>query len=280
MLRFIGFILAFVAGSAHAGTFTETAKSGGFDRTWYVHVPPSYQPGHPLPLVIVYHGSGGSGDKIESRIGLDAVADRLGFIAVYPDGISTVWAGGLADEADAAGVDDVAFTATLLDRLEAEYSIDRQHVVAAGFSNGAHLVHLLGCRLADRFTAIVPVGGTMASGSDCHPSRPITVIEFHDSRDPVNSYRGGRAGINGAGRAEPVIDGIGNWALRDKCRTSASPTRFPATGESVDYHVNDFPGCPGGIIVRLYTLHNGTHAWPRVPDASAMIGELVTGEYK
>ncbi|HEX7964854.1 MAG TPA: PHB depolymerase family esterase [Gammaproteobacteria bacterium] len=280
MLRFIGFILAFVAGSVHAGTFTETAKSGGFDRTWYVHVPPSYRQGHPLPLVIVYHGSGGSGAKIESRIGLDAVADEQGFIAVYPDGISTVWAGGLADEADAAGVDDVAFTAALLDRLGAEYSIDRQHVVAAGFSNGAHLVHLLGCRLADRFTAIVPVGGTMASGSDCHPSRPVTVIEFHDARDPVNSYAGGRAGINGAGRAEAVPNGIWNWALRDKCRTPASETRSPATGYPVVLNIDDFPGCSGSTIVRLYTLYNGTHAWPHVPDASALIGELATGKYK
>jgi poly(3-hydroxybutyrate) depolymerase len=152
--------------------------------------------------------------------------------------------------------------------------------VAVGFSNGAHMVHLLGCRLADRISAIVPIGGTLSIESECNPAQPITVLEFHDAKDPVNSYAGGRIGIHHAAWMQPVTKGIGDWAARDKCHTPSTQARYPATGAPAIFYADDFPGCAAGTIVRLYTLYNGTHSWPQTPDVDALIGELAKGQLK
>jgi len=49
-------------------------------------VPPTAAPGTPLPAVFVFHGSGGTGEDIRERFGLEGPADG-GAIFVYPDAV-------------------------------------------------------------------------------------------------------------------------------------------------------------------------------------------------
>src|SRR5262249_29398603 len=51
---------------------------GGVERGYQLHVPASFRPGA-SGLVIVLHGSGGSGTEAERVSGLDAKADEAGF---------------------------------------------------------------------------------------------------------------------------------------------------------------------------------------------------------
>ena len=277
-------VLSLSACACLAANYVESAAIGGRTREWLVHLPPNYKAGQAMPLVVVYHGSGGNSDGagIESGIGLDAVADRMGFIAVYPDGVDHAWGAGADSAADEDGVDDVAFTAALVDELEQEYSIDNRHVVAVGFSNGAHMVHLLGCRLADRFTAVVPVSGTLVSSesASCHPVRPITVVEFHGSADPIDPYGGGRVGIHGTAHAEPVTNGIGAWAIRDNCQSRSTDKKLPPSSDGMTVWQQDFPGCTGGAHVRLYTIIGAGHVWPwgQTVNATEIVGQLAVGK--
>ncbi len=57
--------------------------------------------------------------------GFDAIADRAGFLAVYPDGFDKYWADGRPPlEHDESRVDDVGFVAALLDDMARAYLID------------------------------------------------------------------------------------------------------------------------------------------------------------
>jgi hypothetical protein len=95
----------------------------GESRSYRVHVPPGYDGLTPVPLVFVFHGGGGSGEQIELRSsGMNEIADREGFVAVYADGTGTIrtWnAGGCCGSAARDEVDDVGFVRALLDHLEA-----------------------------------------------------------------------------------------------------------------------------------------------------------------
>jgi polyhydroxybutyrate depolymerase len=292
----VGLALALMAGSASASE-SQTANIDGLQRSWLVHLPPAYKAGEPMPLLIVYHGRGSSAARMEDKFGLDAAADKAGFIAVYPQGVDRSWAAGIGTDADKDGVDDVAFTAALLDKLEAEYSIDQRHVVLAGFSNGAHMVQLLGCRLADRISAIVPVSGTLASGLSpgCKPARPVTVIEFHGSADPIDPYGGGPVGYHATGDAQPVDQGIEDWAQRDGCQVRSSVKQVPSDGDPMTAIQRDYLGCPVGTMVRLYRIEGAGHVWPGGPqylpqryigkatkavDADELIGQLLGGQLK
>ena len=60
----------------------------------------------------------------------------------------------------AKGVDDVAFTADLLDTAGGVASASTANAVyATGKSNGAGFTGILACRMADRIAAIAPVAG-------------------------------------------------------------------------------------------------------------------------
>ena len=273
--------LAFVLSApSYAGTFLQTAKLAGMTREWLVHTPPNYKRGNPLPLVILYHGQNGSPQVIEGKSHLDYLADRMEFIVVYPEGVEGTWASRSFTKADAAGVDDVVFTEALLDNVELKYSIDPQHVVLAGFSVGARMVNLLGCRLADRVVGIVAVSGTLMAdlAAGCQPSHPLTVIEFHGSTDPFIPMQGGYTGPNKTGFSTPVEANIAAWAGRDKCEGAPVKSLLPGTREFPSVQVENFMGCPAGTQVRLYEIMGKGHEWTgsQPVDASLVIGELVT----
>lgn len=270
-----------------SGDLAQTAVVDGRSRHWLVHVPPSYRAGHAVPLVIAFHGRYSSPEKMVHLTGLDRVADRDGFIVAYPAGVDRSWAAEVDSPADKAGVDDVAFTRALLDRLQAEYSIDSHRVVLTGFSNGAHLVQLLGCRLADRVAAIVPVSGTLApsAAAGCHPARALSVIEFHGTGDPIDPFDGGRIRVPGGGGVLPVPVTMADWAGWNRC---GAARRDSAGGAGLIRR--DYPDCAGGARVVLYEITGGGHTWPGGPqylpqflvgkashavDASEIIGQQV-----
>ncbi|WP_426701136.1 alpha/beta hydrolase family esterase [Rhodanobacter sp. Col0626] len=276
-----------------SGDLAQSAVIDGRSRQWLVHVPAGYRAGHAVPLVIAFHGHYSSPEKMVHLTGLDPVADRSGFIVVYPQGIDRSWAAGVGSEADKAGVDDVSFTRTLLDRLQAQYSIDPRHVVLTGFSNGAHLVQWLGCRLADRVTAIVPVSGTPAPSlmAGCHPTRPLGVIEFHGKSDPIDPFEGGRIHVPGGGEVLPVPLTMGDWAAANHCSATSRDAAVGAPDDGIEVIRRDYPDCEGGVQVTLYEVAGGGHTWPGGPqylprflvgkathvvDASDIIGQLVS----
>jgi len=79
----------------------------------------------PAPLLVVLHGSGGSGAEMTAVSGFDTLADRTGCVVAFPDGVARTWADGRgATPAERAGVDDVGFIRRLVGRLKADTAVD------------------------------------------------------------------------------------------------------------------------------------------------------------
>ncbi|MGH8148001.1 MAG: alpha/beta hydrolase family esterase [Rhodanobacteraceae bacterium] len=288
--------LAFVATSrASAQDLSQSATIGGRSRQWLVHLPSSYRLGKPVPLVVAFHGDGSSAVNMARLTRLDAVANKLGFVVAYAQGVDRSWAAGVNSPADRDGVDDVTFAGALLDHLEREYSINSSRVVFTGFSNGAHLVQWLGCRMAAQLYAIVPVSGTLAPSlqSKCHPSRPLTVVAFHGTADPIDPYAGGHIHIPGGGTVLPVAVTMADWARWDGCARK-SQTNKGATIGGIRLNRIDWADCRDDVHVTLYRIEGGGHTWPGGPQylpqfligkathviaASDVIGAIATGHW-
>ena len=124
-------------------------------------------------------------------IGFGDMSSRYRFIGVAPsgrlDGTTPYW---LA----APSVDnyDLTFINDLLDVLEAKLCVDPRRIYSTGMSNGAQMSSLLACRLANRITAVAPVAGV--EFYDTCRGRPVPVIAFHGTADPIVTYAGG--GLN------------------------------------------------------------------------------------
>ncbi|HEX5878211.1 MAG TPA: hypothetical protein VF468_07815, partial [Actinomycetota bacterium] len=88
-------------------------SAGASRRGYRVHVPAGYRPGRAVPAVLLLHGNGGGAADLDDVSGLSELADRRGFLAVYPQGLSVgagrpFWAAAGRVE---GGVDDLRFTA-------------------------------------------------------------------------------------------------------------------------------------------------------------------------
>ena len=235
-----------------SGDSTTTVTSSGRGRTARVHVPASYDPSLPSPVVLAFHAFGSDAIQAEIYTGITRKADEASFVAVYPQGLVNSWNGGACcGEAARTGVDDVRFVADLLDVLEDELCIDRRRVFATGMSNGAFFSHRLGCELSTRIAAIAPVAGVLGVPA-CTPSRRVPVIEFHGTSDTVVPF-GGSAAL-GFGSVTETVDG---WANRNGC--SASETVTFQTGDS---RCAKRTPCSDGASVVLCTVTGGGHTWP------------------
>ncbi|MEO8661136.1 MAG: PHB depolymerase family esterase [Bryobacteraceae bacterium] len=261
-----------------SGNYNKSLTWGGLTRTYIVHVPPAYNCRDTLPVVMVLHGAGGSAIQAQTSYRMDPVADRNGFLAVYPDGTgTTVFGIGLftwnavycCGTSVPNNIDDMGFLGALLDQLPKDFKVDTNRIYASGISNGGMMSYRLGAEVSDRIAAIGVVsgaiggtGGTQAGGVTFkipQPARPVPVLIFHGKQDGTILYDGGNAGeaLDPARIDLSVADAVDFWTKADSCTTKTSTTL--ASGNIVhDSHT----GCAPNTSVELYTINDGSHSWP------------------
>ena len=195
-------------------------------RTYLIHLPVGHDKLKPTALVFCLHSYGGTGREIEKRTGLSLLADREGFIAVYPNAVAfgakrkQMWNGGGAYKIWTRGrVDDVGFISALIDELSRVYAIDPSRIYAFGHSNGGFMAHHLRARLPNRFAAIACSAGLLAR-NDFVAGPLVSVIHFHGKRDQSVPYSGiAKRGWSG------VEEGISLWVKRNRCSSKAEILR-------------------------------------------------------
>src|ERR1700722_13142511 len=103
-----------------ATTRQELVRAAGLTRTYQLHVPDLLRKNTKAPLVLVFHGSGADGASMEKLSRFSALADREGFIVVYPDAIEHEWNDGREAAkipSQAMHVDELAFVEAIITQL-------------------------------------------------------------------------------------------------------------------------------------------------------------------
>jgi polyhydroxybutyrate depolymerase len=237
-----------------SGDSTWNVQTDAGARTALVHVPTGYDPTKPTAVVLNFHGYVGTSAEQETLSLMDAEADSQGFVVVYPQGTGTIpsWNGGACcGTAASDDVDDVGFVSVLIDQLESTLCVDPRRVFATGISNGGFLSQRLACELSDKIAAIGPVAGVMGIPT-CTPSRPVPVIEFHGTSDPLVPYDG-----DPAIGYPSVATTISGWVMRNGCNTTPKTTYSNGDATCVTYSQ-----CQEGADVTLCTIDGGGHTWP------------------
>jgi polyhydroxybutyrate depolymerase len=237
--------------------------SGGLTRT-FLSVSPK-GPG-PFPLVIALHGRLGTGAQMSRLSRLTPIAQREGFIVVYPDGIDRSWADARGtSSASKLGVDDVAYLSALIDEFVAHRHADPARVFVVGMSNGGFMALTLACRLADKVAAVGSVTGLMGAelATQCAPSRPVAVALVLGDADPIVPFVGGEL-AGGRGPTIGAEDVFATWQRLDACPTAPVVTPLsdldPDDGTRVERR--EAEGCRDQTAVRLDVVHGGGHGWP------------------
>jgi phospholipase/carboxylesterase len=148
----------------------------GSDRDGVLHVPPSYTPGRPAPLVLSLHGAGGSGRRSLRRI--RPLADELGLLVLSPDSRESTW-----DVVRTGFGPDVEFVDRALDLVFARYAVDPARIAAEGFSDGASYALSLGLLNGDLFSNVIAFSPGFVL-AEHRRGRPRCFVS-HGTHDPV-----------------------------------------------------------------------------------------------
>jgi polyhydroxybutyrate depolymerase len=171
------------------GRHVESYLVRGVERAAVVVVPKALS--HPVPLVFVFHGHGGSGPNIERRFDIEGLWPDA--IVAYPDGlvghkgitdpagVETGWQTQLGESGDR----DIAFYDAMLGALRSNLPVDGDRIYLMGHSNGSAFVSLL---LNQR-------GGAIAATANMSSQPSARLLDG----DPVRSM------FMSMGKSDPIV---------------------------------------------------------------------------
>jgi polyhydroxybutyrate depolymerase len=250
-------------------------------RLYRIHIPPSYNDGNPIPLVIALHGMPQNSKFFMEYTELNEKADEEGFIVVYPNGGTDIsyilerlklsgnfeyywncW--------DGEDIDDLGFIRNLIESLKSDYNIDENRIYITGFSNGGYMTHRIGAELSDVIAAIAPVGGSIggqwkfwSSTEDfpfyiCpEPENPLSVIIFHGRDDPYVRYEG----LINIRTNETVLcsvnESLSFWVEHNNC----DPIPQVDISDSGNIITRTYANGSQNTEVVLYSIVDGIHEW-------------------
>jgi polyhydroxybutyrate depolymerase len=237
------------------GRTTATLQVDGVARTYILYVPASYTGDAPVPLVTDWHPLMANGAAEELMSGYKALADQEGFIVAWPDALEGGWNIGPCCTRSGK-VDDLGFARALVAEVSARACIDPKRVYATGISMGGGMSHYLACNAADTFAAVAPAAFDLLTEDEepCHPARPIAVIAFRGTADPIVPYMGGASnppnGLNVTIHFRGAEGTFNAWKELNGC-----------SGMPVDAGNNcqAYTQCQDGVEVTLCSKPNGGH---------------------
>lgn len=177
-----------------------TITIDGVQRQYVVHVPKGYDGKNRVPMVIMCHGGGQSGEQFYNISGWKEVGDSLNILTVFPSALSycvvedgqtsniTKWnslPGGAEFCAGQDIKDDLKFMRSMFTELEKVYLIDEQRIYMVGFSSGGQFTATCAICMSDQLAAAISCGGGGSIPPDTMltPVRKLPVMLMFGNRD-------------------------------------------------------------------------------------------------
>ena len=127
-------------------------------RQYKLWIPAAHDPQRPSPLLMMLHGCTQHAEDLAAISGMNAVADREGFLLVYPEqsrraNFLKCWNWFEATH-QARGVGEPAILASIVADVRKSHDIDGNRIYVAGVSAGGAMAVVLGATYPDLFSAI------------------------------------------------------------------------------------------------------------------------------
>jgi polyhydroxybutyrate depolymerase len=271
-------LLALMISSAFSCAFAArtvelTLSHDGLEREYLLYSPPSRPAdSDAIPLLLVLHGGGGThrGMVRLTKSRFHQLADRDGFLVVYPQGIGKGWNEGRDDpisEAHRRDIDDVGFFRALIEDLVSKHSIDSNRVFVTGISNGGLMSFRLACSLPDKIRGIAPVTASIPSAilPLCQSESTVSLAVFNGTKDPLVPYYGGQIRLFRRQRGEVLStdETIQVWLNKNRCTLEPEVTALPnLTKDGTRITKTEYTQCSGESKVVLFRIDGGGHTWP------------------
>ena len=217
----------------------------------------------PAPTILVLHGALSTASSAAESSGFAEVAAAHGFTAVFPQGIRKQWND--SREAQAAGVDDVGFLHRLVTSLVGRGLADPRQVYIAGISNGGMMTFRMLCEASELFAGAATVIANMPAniGARCAPRKPLPVVMFNGTADPLVPYGGGGVGFLGGRGSVWAAEETAEFMADINACTAARAVPLPDSWNGRVHTTRiEWTACRSGSPVALYRFEGGGHQVP------------------
>jgi poly(hydroxyalkanoate) depolymerase family esterase len=277
-----------------AGSFTAHVFSFGGHRYRYrLYEPDRRKRAALLPVVVMLHGCKQDADDFARGTGMNEVAEREGFLVLYPEQLRKANGMGCWNWFEPAhqqrGSGEPAMLAALVQATVAAHRGDPQRVYVAGLSAGGAMAATLGELYPELFAAV-----------GVHSGLPPAVA--HDVPSAFNAMRKGAPAATAAGAAmavptivfhgsadRTVAPANGEALVRRQLAAHAAQGTRLERSETADRSAQaggdracrceQWRDAQGGVLLERWSVESGPHAWsgghaggsftdPRGPSAS------------
>ncbi|KAL8287018.1 hypothetical protein RQP46_004024 [Phenoliferia psychrophenolica] len=209
-------------------------------RTYLLHRPSDFKHGKAHPLVLSFHGRGGSSSVQETLSQFSVAGLSIG------------------------GDMPLMASMTIVKEVESIASIDKNRIYAAGKSNGGGFVNLLACNATSAavFAAFAPVSAALypdsLAFSGCAPGRFVPILNSHGTADTTVPYIG-KNETDGTQEEPDIMTWRRSWATRNGC--IAPVVSHPITTHPFVNATRYDWVCSGAPVIGVTTTGLG-HSWP------------------
>ena len=253
------------SGECYLNTNTQAIVHDGIDREYILYIPNSYDGTSSVPLMLNFHGFGGSASQFMQEADMRSLAEANTFILVYPQGScldgSSHWNPCPIGGDNKSTADDVGFVESMISEISSQYNVDMERIYAVGYSNGGMMAYGLANYKSDLIAAVASVSGTML---DCTgpTNHPMPVVHLHGTSDSVVSY-------NGSTDWNSVQSTLDHWINFNN--TVLTPTI--TSDNTIEHYVYDQGD--NSVSVEHYKFIGGEHVWFSTTFQDQSTSELV-----
>ncbi len=247
--------------------------TGGFQRSYLVHIPSGYDGSTELPLVVVIHGAFDTAKGIEKFSGFSQLADQENFIVLYPEGIGIFgflqhWnAGHCCGKAADDQIDDVGYLAKAIEDVCLRLSVDQTRVYMVGFSNGGMMTYRFAAEHTYVLAAVAPIAASIGGRASADapewiiptPKNPLPILIIHGMDDDDIPFDGGISKHRKGERTYfSVEDSVEFWIEANGCK--GEPT-FSSLYEGA-IQIQKWDNCKNSSPTVLCKIDGWGHVWP------------------
>jgi polyhydroxybutyrate depolymerase len=255
-----------------AASYDARLLHDGVRRHYQVYAPGFVGTETERPLVLVLHGTGGTGPGVRRLTRFDRAATALGLIVAFPTG--TDISGKCCDWNDHrpshVGPDDVGFLDAVIEAVASRHRVAPDQIYVAGLSNGGLMTIRLACERTGTYAAFATVGATLTTSllaHGCDP-RPKRMLLINGDADPLVPYKGGPMPTPGDGVGIGARKTRNYFARQYGCEpvwtaVHSNPDPRDHT-EVMEYTAAPCNGRP--VDVTHVRIHRGGHTWPNERD--------------
>jgi poly(hydroxyalkanoate) depolymerase family esterase len=273
------------------------AQSSSGSRKYKMWVPVTYDAQRPSALILMLHGCTQTAEDFAALSGMNQIADRETFLAVYPEqsrraNFLKCW-NWFDPHHQARDAGEPSILAEVVAQVQSTHNIDSERIYVAGASAGGAMAVVLGVTYPDLFAAIGVTAGVEFQGATSRSSgfalmrrggpdpnqqglrafeaMAVGLKQKPRLRIPLIAFHGGEDSHLNPVNADQLI---AQWAKTNQCLAEAGGVNDPA-GLSEEVVEDSIPGGrsftrhryrdAAGLLMEKWIIHGMGHAWSGGP---------------